>query len=147
SAETADLTRTADLLGYAVPPDVAKPLLSGLLAINPDLPHAHYHLGRLMLEEKDPACLTHLETACKLSPILAGQARQNAFLFLRSIGRIEEAEKMRLDADIAFQKYRQFHEKLTMFPERARLSEHGLTPLDLLRLTRRLASYTVIAKA
>jgi len=75
TVESADLTEVERLflrVNAAVDRnqhELAKALLGKMLEIDPDLPHAHFHLGLIAFEADDPeTALPHFLKARELSP-------------------------------------------------------------------------------
>lgn len=147
SRATADLERTADLVGRAMPAEEAQPVLRSLLAVEDRLPAAHFHLGRGLDERDDPESLAHLDRVADLHGWAGAAACHIAYTRRRRLGLNDDAERDRLRGEALATRLDEFDREQGTLTQQQPLGEHTLTPLALSRLQRHLASYPIITRA
>ena len=102
------------------------PWLDMILNEHPDHADAHYAKGAILLEQKDPEGVTHLEKAMQLNSDAIGEASSLLSGFYFDQGNKELAEECRKRAADHVEKQQRQQEKALNFSEKDRFVPHGL---------------------
>lgn len=107
------------------PPDIL-PSIDVILRDHPDHAGAHYAKGSILLEQKNPEGVAHLEKAMELLPATTGDASTLLSGFYFDQGNKELAEEFRKRAGEFIEKQQKQQEQALKFSATDRFVSHGL---------------------
>jgi Zn-dependent protease with chaperone function/predicted DNA-binding protein len=114
------------LLGQVEDSNAALPSIEAILRDHPEHARAHFALGAILLEQKNPAGVEHLEKAMQLDPTAIGHASTILSGFYFNQGNKELAEEFSKRAAAQFEKERKQQERAMSFSADDHLMPHGL---------------------
>jgi lipopolysaccharide biosynthesis regulator YciM len=114
------------LLGEIEGDEAALPSLEAILRDNPEHAKAHFAMGAILLEHRNPAGVEHLEKAMQLEPKSTGHASTLLSGFYFDQGDRARGEEFSKRAAAYFDKERLQQEQLMDFSAGTRFLPHGL---------------------
>lgn len=106
--------------------NAALPSLEAILRDNPEHARAHFAMGAILLEQRNPAGIEHLEKAMQLEPACSGYANTLLSGFYFDQGNRALGEECSKRAAVHFDKERLQQEQLMDFSAASRFIPHGL---------------------
>lgn len=137
----------AMLVADARGPAEALPLLAALVEREPENADARFHLGRLLLGERDAAGLAHLEAAVARNPSCTPSATDLALDFVAVHGPPEEAARLRERAARFHADAQRALEERANIPRDVAVAPHTLSRDDLRQLRRLLQGHPEVKQA
>ena len=116
----------AALLGEIKEPREALPAIEAILSEHPDHVGANFAKGAILLEQKNPEGVPHLEKAMELNASTTGDASSLLSGFYFDQGNKELAEEFRKRASDFFDKQQRQQEQALSFSDKDRFISHGL---------------------
>ena len=129
----------AALLGEIKEPQEALPAIEAILSEHPDHVGANFAKGAILLEQKNPEGVPHLEKAMELNASTTGDASSLLSGFYFDQGNKELAEEFRKRAEDFFDKQQRQQEQALSFSDKDRFIPHGLDEKALNELKSKLS--------
>lgn len=128
------------LLGQVEDDNAALPSLEAILSDSPEHVQAHFAVGAILVEQRNPAGVEHLEKAMQLEPATIGHASTVLSGFYFDQGNKALAEEFSKRAAEHFEKERKQQEKALNFSADDRFIPHGLDDKAVSELQAQLKS-------
>lgn len=114
------------------------PTLEAILRDNPEHTKAHFAIGAILLDQRNPAGIEHLEKAMQLDPASTGQASTLLSGFYFDQGNKALAEELSQRAAEHFEREHKQYEQLMNFSADVRFVPHGLDDEAIARIQAQL---------
>ncbi|MFB2922068.1 M48 family metalloprotease [Aerosakkonema funiforme] len=125
----------------------AIPLYREVLAQQPQHSIANFELGHLLIEEKDPVGIRHIEIAIAQDPELLIPGSRLIFGFLKRQGKNEEAKIYLEKIEQNYYTWRQAATERKEVSYRDKFAHHNLPDTEATQLAQQLATYPQIKEA
>ena len=135
------------LLSRVEDANAALPSLEALVRDNPDLAKAHFAMGAILLEQRNPAGIEHLEKAMQLEPASSGYGSTLLSGFYFEQGNRALGEEFSKRAAEHLEKEQKQQKELMSFSPTSRFRSHGLDEQAITKLQERLKKVHGLSEA